>query len=270
MKNKEKLFISGRTQRQMGIKMKKYMQSVICLLVIAIFITGCGSENLEKQLSLGQKYLFEQKYEEAIVAFEKAIQIDKKCVDAYIGLADAYVGIGDSDKALEMLKQGFAITADKVLNEKYLGLKSEINKVESDTDAEQGADGSEIAYGEGTSFPIKSVEGLALQGLKSRYEGGELHIEGEHNKMGQVATLISTWWTEEEGRQDSVEKMMQMHLESWREQIPASQINEEEWFDVGLPIDDHEKGHIINVLLVIIDKEVNPVNYAIVEIDLSK
>ncbi len=97
--------------------MKKLVS--ILLILFVIFSSGCGGgatgEGLDELLSLGQKYLLEGNYEEAIVAFEKAIKIDKKCVDAYLGMADAYVGLDDIDKAKEILQKGYDATGDERL-----------------------------------------------------------------------------------------------------------------------------------------------------------
>jgi len=70
------------------------------------------TNNPSELLSLGQKYLLEQDYERAIVAFEKLIRIDPKNVEGYLGLADAYIGNGNRDKAVEVLLIGWNETED--------------------------------------------------------------------------------------------------------------------------------------------------------------
>lgn len=45
----------------------------------------------EKQIKLGYKYLKEENYEQAILAFNKAIEIDVKKTKSYIGLAKTYI-----------------------------------------------------------------------------------------------------------------------------------------------------------------------------------
>lgn len=86
---------------------------VVLALIIGINIYSAPAKQLAQQLDLGQKYLVEQDYEQAVVAFSQAIDIDPMSADAYIGLADAYVGLGDIDKALEILEQGYAMTGDE-------------------------------------------------------------------------------------------------------------------------------------------------------------
>ena len=66
----------------------------------------------QELLSLGNKYLSELDYENAVVAFSKLIEIEPRNPQGYIGLADAYIGLGDIDKAIEILDQGLEATGD--------------------------------------------------------------------------------------------------------------------------------------------------------------
>lgn len=66
-------------------------------MVIGIFgiLVACGKsieQQAAEQLELGQRYLTEGKYEEAIVAFSKVIELDEKNVEAYLGLGESYEG----------------------------------------------------------------------------------------------------------------------------------------------------------------------------------
>jgi len=84
---------------------------------ISVFLCGCG-QSAEKQLELGQNYLLESDYEQAIVAFGKAIEIDPKQWDAYVGLAKAYQGIGDIDQAASIMEEGMAqVEGSEILEE---------------------------------------------------------------------------------------------------------------------------------------------------------
>jgi tetratricopeptide (TPR) repeat protein len=116
---------------QMNKNMLRHsMKFLLVTVLILLNFTACAGNNsgesLESLLSLGQKYLLEEKYEEAVVAFEKAIKIDGKCVEAYIGLTDSYMGLGEEEKALEVLKTGYEKTKEKDL----LTIKEEIEKGE--------------------------------------------------------------------------------------------------------------------------------------------
>ena len=58
----------------------------------------------QTQYDLGVRYLSEGNYEEAILAFEAAIEIDPKNADAYRKLAEAYEQTGDENAALRALR----------------------------------------------------------------------------------------------------------------------------------------------------------------------
>lgn len=57
-------------------------------------------------------------YGQAVVAFHKAIEIEPRNVDAYLGLADAYLGMGDEETTLAALEAGYETTGDERLQER--------------------------------------------------------------------------------------------------------------------------------------------------------
>lgn len=67
----------------------------------------------QAKYDLGVRYLSEGKYEEAILAFEAAIEIDPKNADAYRKLAEAYEQTGDENAALRALRDGAEATGDQ-------------------------------------------------------------------------------------------------------------------------------------------------------------
>ena len=69
----------------------------------------------QTQYDLGVRYLSEGNYEEAILAFEAAIEIDPKNADAYRKLAEAYEQTGDENAALRALRDGAEATGDQTL-----------------------------------------------------------------------------------------------------------------------------------------------------------
>lgn len=100
--------------------MKKLFSTLLLCLCCACLLTlsGCscgGKENRpssnsamswQENYDLGIRLLAEGNYEEAILAFQAAIQIDPKRAENYIYLADAYIGAGDYDTAMNVLTQG--------------------------------------------------------------------------------------------------------------------------------------------------------------------
>ena len=76
------------------------------------------SSSIKKQLELGQKYLNEEDWEQALVAFDGAIRIDPKNENAYIGKAEAYIGEEDVKQAIEVLMEGYYATSSVTIKEK--------------------------------------------------------------------------------------------------------------------------------------------------------
>lgn len=63
------------------------------------FSGGESSQPLEEALSLGERYMEELDYGNAVEAYNEAIRIDPKNKQAYLGLAQAYSGSGEYDQA---------------------------------------------------------------------------------------------------------------------------------------------------------------------------
>lgn len=91
---------------------------VLVALIIGISIYNTPANRLSRQLDLGNRYLEEQNYEQAIVEFDKAIAIDPMSVDAYLGKAEAYIGLGDLQSAHDTLLTGYELTGDERLKAK--------------------------------------------------------------------------------------------------------------------------------------------------------
>ena len=88
-------------------------------LVICMMLSSCGGQSTEsawqEQYDLGIRYLSDGNYEEAIIAFTAAIEIDPKRAETYEGLANAYIAAGDEDAALAILEEGYEMTQDIAL-----------------------------------------------------------------------------------------------------------------------------------------------------------
>lgn len=91
------------------------------IIFAVIVLTACSKsleQQIAEQLELGQKYLMEQNYEEAIVAFNKVIELEPKCIEAYYELAQAQMGLGHSEDMFETLYKGIGLVQDMEDSEK--------------------------------------------------------------------------------------------------------------------------------------------------------
>jgi len=116
--------ISPKKKNNKGIIIGIIIAAVIVLAVgIGLGIYNSPENRMSRQLDLGQKYLEEQNYEQAVVAFNEVIEIDDRCLEAYLGGMEAYAMLGDTEN-------------QKALYEKALGKVREFSAEEIEADRE--------------------------------------------------------------------------------------------------------------------------------------
>ena len=82
--------------------MKKVISATLTALLLLSLI-ACGAKDpWQEQYDLGLRYLNEGNYQEAVIAFEAAIEIDANRVEAYSGLSNTYMAMGEYDKGLQV------------------------------------------------------------------------------------------------------------------------------------------------------------------------
>lgn len=100
--------------------------SVLLGVIMSVMLCACGQKASawQEQYDLGERYLSEGNYEEAIIAFTAAIDIDSKQTDAYIGRGDAYIGSGETEENLAAALEDYqsALELDDTRADAYLGL----------------------------------------------------------------------------------------------------------------------------------------------------
>ena len=77
-------------------KRKLWSQLIAVIVLAAVLLTACGSKaaTATDKIKLGQKYLTELNYTEAIASFTEAIKLDPNNIQAYMGRAEAYLALG--------------------------------------------------------------------------------------------------------------------------------------------------------------------------------
>lgn len=95
--------------------------------IIFICCLGACAANTEaqwqEQYDLGVRYLSEGNYEEAIIAFTAAIEIDANRAEAYVGRGDAYIGSGETEDLADALGDyEKALDLDKTLVDAWVGI----------------------------------------------------------------------------------------------------------------------------------------------------
>ena len=116
-------------------KIKMFTITLITAIImgissITVYINVCAPKFYDYFIDTGVKYLMDGKYEEAILAFNKAIEIEEKSTEARVYLAQGYIGNNEPEKAIEILKeaQDLDITNEELLKE----ILEILNEIDSD------------------------------------------------------------------------------------------------------------------------------------------
>jgi len=115
--------------------MYKRFTAILCAIVLVITsVAGCGQTSAiqaAELISLGEKFLLEPDYEQAIVSFLQAIALDPMNPRGQTGASDAYAGRGkqmiqsaETDEALDAAMADFeaALALEEANAEAWLGL----------------------------------------------------------------------------------------------------------------------------------------------------
>lgn len=101
----------------------------VIFVILGIVVYSNPQRKYERQIALGERYLDELNYEQAIAAYLAAIEIDPKNPEAYKALADIYIDMGDLASAEAILKKGIEETESSRLEH----LLAEIEELKKDT-----------------------------------------------------------------------------------------------------------------------------------------
>ena len=115
--------------------MKKGLLVLMIIWALSLGLCACEQDVSEQadnnvqttwqeQYDLGIRYLSEGSYEEAIIAFTAAIELDPKQASAYVGRGNAYILSDETEENLAAAHANYemAIKLDETCEEAYLGL----------------------------------------------------------------------------------------------------------------------------------------------------
>ena len=95
------------------------------IVAAVLYFTAMGNVRAKQHVTLGQKYLGEGAYFEAMAEFETALELDSRCTDAYIGLADAYEADLDVEMAILTLIEARKNCSSSEIEKRLSRLKEE-------------------------------------------------------------------------------------------------------------------------------------------------
>lgn len=151
---------------------------ILVTLIVGISIYNSPTNRLSRLLDLGNRYLEEQNYEQAIVEFDKAIAIDPMSAEAYMGKADAYIGLGDLQAVLDTLLTGYDLTGDERLKEKLDEIEVQLMQIRQAEEEARLAAEEEEAGNEIKRLVDEKWEELAAVHILcvEYYQYGNIHI----------------------------------------------------------------------------------------------
>jgi len=99
--------------------MKKVLSLFLCVVFAMTLVTSCSKpaekvHTAAELIGLGEKYLLEMDYEQALVQFLMVIELEPMNSRGYTGAAEAYVGMGNLESAESILREGAAKLPDDV------------------------------------------------------------------------------------------------------------------------------------------------------------
>jgi len=99
--------VAGKNQEG---ELKRPFAFILCLVLAFAIFASCGKAELTlsiaEMLELGERYLLELNYEQALVQFLRVIEVEPMNQRGYTGAAEAYIGLGRVDDAEAVLRQG--------------------------------------------------------------------------------------------------------------------------------------------------------------------
>ena len=151
--------------------------------ITAIAVTNSPSFKVSQGIDLAERYLSEQNYEQAIIEYEKVLEIEPMNVDAYLGIAKAYEKSGEIDKAIEILQEGYEKTNDNRIKEMLDSLTNPAQSSESSSSSrpvESSTSSSSSSPESSSSTPASSSsshnESSSAAGSSSSYSSSSVSI----------------------------------------------------------------------------------------------
>ena len=108
---------------------------ILAILICAVSLTSCGQgveEQWKEQYDLGVRYLSEGNYEEAIIAFTAAVEIDPIQPEAYLKISEAYMEMDNIEAAIYILEAGLAETDSEEIQNRIDEIMSANDRVDGE------------------------------------------------------------------------------------------------------------------------------------------
>jgi len=173
--------------------MKNRTKLIIVIIAVVLIIIAIIGNNLCfpkqhpnqicQQMQIAENYLRDLNYEQAVVEFLRAIEIDPMSETAYLGAAEAYVAMEMYEEAIAILAEGLVVTGKTEIQERLTEYQEVINaireaqeEVERETAEREAAEREVLAGLQNSNNDSQDVQILVpLEGFPKieRHEGGD-------------------------------------------------------------------------------------------------
>ena len=180
----------------------------------AIAISAARSDSQSVSvLEIAQRYLAEQNYQQAVIEFQRILEIDPMNAEAYLGLAETYLGLGNAESAIAALQKGYEETGDAAI----LAKLNELTAITDQPAAEVGNAETAESAGQFTDEVLPAEDDTAqiyeLVSIYTYNTNGSLSSFSYTDSNGNIATetyrngtltMLTTHCANRFGRQDNL------------------------------------------------------------------
>lgn len=157
------------------------------VLLAVMLLTACASKaaKAREKFELGQKYLTEMNYTEAVASFTEAIELNPDDIEAYLGRAEAYIGLKQYDDA----KADYGTAIEKAADQPYLQAEAYIGRAEINEQTDENEDALSDYEAASTALDKVDVEKITdvteqmLEALKIKV----------YNACARLSTLLGRY-----------------------------------------------------------------------------
>jgi len=240
--------------------------AVLLLLVLASCAKPAPTTplNTSELLDLGERYLLDLNYEQAVAQFLAVIEIEPMNARAYIGAAEAYLALGRTDDAIAVLERGLNAMGD---NSAISAMLEQLRGRDSSSE--------DWSYEDSSAVEKDGIGNLRQFGYSDfTYEftwgddtmnAGSLGTCWISLKLpeSEYGALIWTWKEGGFSEYDIIEAI-DISIPVWRDANVGAGIGKSTGeFRQGHPVREGELGKAINVLLIVLDENTEAVGYIV-------
>lgn len=144
---------------------------ITIMMAVLIFLSACGRSatgsdagsdtelRWQEQYDLGIRLLSEGNYEEAIIAFTAAIDIDPKRAETYIDLANVYVAQGDLEQAKQVLTNALGSVDDAA------SVQSRLDEIIAEIEKEKSYFRPGVYKATYEDLPFESIDDITIHSV---------------------------------------------------------------------------------------------------------